>query len=97
MLNIIPNQQAGTIVRNAGLATDPSGRWAPVDVLSYASHGVIPTSTSSATRRRATSRSPATWPARRPRSAPMPCCARSRAVRRIRHRPPTRPATARSR
>lgn len=37
VLNIIPNQQAGTIVRSTGLATDPSGRWAPVDVLNYAS------------------------------------------------------------
>ena len=37
VLNIIPNQRAGKVVRDAGLATDPSGRWAPVDVLSYAS------------------------------------------------------------
>ncbi len=37
VLNYIPDQQAGRIVRDAGLATDPTGRWAPVDVLNYAS------------------------------------------------------------
>lgn len=37
VLNVLPNMQAGRIVRDAGLAVDPSGRWAPVDVLSYAS------------------------------------------------------------
>jgi NADPH-dependent 2,4-dienoyl-CoA reductase/sulfur reductase-like enzyme len=37
VLNIIPNQQAGKIVRDTGLTTDPTGRWAPVDVLNYAS------------------------------------------------------------
>ena len=36
-LNILPNMQAGKIVRDAGLAVDASNRWAPVDVLSYAS------------------------------------------------------------
>jgi len=37
VLNVIPNQQAGAIVRNTGLATDSSGLWAPTDPLSYSS------------------------------------------------------------
>jgi NADPH-dependent 2,4-dienoyl-CoA reductase/sulfur reductase-like enzyme len=37
VLNVIPNQQAGKVARDAGLAVDASARWAPVDVLSYAS------------------------------------------------------------
>lgn len=37
VLNVLPNMQAGRIVRDAGLAVDASSRWAPVDVLSYAS------------------------------------------------------------
>jgi len=37
VLNYIPNQRAGRIVRDAGLAIDASGNWAPVDVLNYAS------------------------------------------------------------
>jgi len=37
VLNVLPNMQAGKIVRDAGLAVDASNRWAPVDVLSYAS------------------------------------------------------------
>lgn len=37
VLNVIPNQQAGAIVRNAGLATSSDGLWAPVDPLSYSS------------------------------------------------------------
>jgi NADH dehydrogenase FAD-containing subunit len=36
VLNVIAEQQAGRLVRDAGLATDPTGRWAPVNVLSYA-------------------------------------------------------------
>jgi sulfide dehydrogenase [flavocytochrome c] flavoprotein chain len=43
VLNVIPDQRAGAIVTNAGLTTDPTGRWAPVSPLSYAStvHGDI--------------------------------------------------------
>ncbi len=37
VLNLIPDQRAGGIVTSAGLATDPTGRWAPVNPLSYAS------------------------------------------------------------
>ncbi len=37
VLNVIPNMQAGTIITDAGLATDPDGRWAGVDPLSYES------------------------------------------------------------
>lgn len=37
VLNVLPNMQAGRVVRAAGLAVDATGRWAPVDVLSYAS------------------------------------------------------------
>jgi sulfide dehydrogenase [flavocytochrome c] flavoprotein chain len=37
VLNLIPDEQAGTIVRATGLAVDPTGRWAPVHPLSYAS------------------------------------------------------------
>lgn len=37
VLNVLGPQQAGKIVRDAGLAIDPSSRWAPVDPLSYAS------------------------------------------------------------
>ncbi len=37
MLNIIPNQRAGQIVTNAGLANDPTGRWSMVNPLNYAS------------------------------------------------------------
>ena len=37
LLNLIPDQQAGQIVRDAGLANDLSGRWAVVNPLSYAS------------------------------------------------------------
>lgn len=37
VLNVLPNMQAGKIVRDAGLAVDATSRWAPVDVLSYAS------------------------------------------------------------
>jgi NADPH-dependent 2,4-dienoyl-CoA reductase/sulfur reductase-like enzyme len=37
VLNIIPNQRAGKIVTDTGLANDASGRWSVVDPLSYAS------------------------------------------------------------
>jgi sulfide dehydrogenase [flavocytochrome c] flavoprotein subunit len=37
VLNVIPNQRAGQIVTQAGLANDPSNRWALVNPLSYAS------------------------------------------------------------
>lgn len=37
VLNIIPNQRAGQIVTTAGLANDPTGRWAVVNPLTYAS------------------------------------------------------------
>jgi NADH dehydrogenase FAD-containing subunit len=35
--NVIPNQRAGQIVTNAGLVNDPTGKWALVNPLSYAS------------------------------------------------------------
>lgn len=37
VVNIIPVHKAGSIVANAGLVNDPSGRWALVNPLSYAS------------------------------------------------------------
>ncbi|MFO1484111.1 MAG: FAD/NAD(P)-binding oxidoreductase [Verrucomicrobiaceae bacterium] len=37
VLNVIPNQRAGQIVTNAGLVNDPTGRWAMVNPLNYAS------------------------------------------------------------
>lgn len=37
VLNVIPNQRAGQIVSSAGLVNDPTGRWALVDPLNYAS------------------------------------------------------------
>lgn len=37
VLNFIPNQRAGEIVTKAGLANDPTGRWALVNPLNYAS------------------------------------------------------------
>ncbi len=37
VVNVIPNQRAGQIVTDAGLVNDPSGRWALVDPLNYAS------------------------------------------------------------
>lgn len=37
VLNYIPNQRAGDIVTQAGLVNDPSGRWALVNPLTYAS------------------------------------------------------------
>lgn len=37
VLNVIPNQRAGQIVTNAGLANDPSARWSMVNPLSYES------------------------------------------------------------
>ena len=37
VLNIIPNQRAGQIVTNAGLANDSTGRWSMVNPLNYAS------------------------------------------------------------
>jgi len=37
VVNIIPTHRAGQIVTDAGLANDPTGRWALVDPLSYAS------------------------------------------------------------
>lgn len=37
VLNVIPNQRAGQIVTNAGLANDPSARWSMVNPLSYQS------------------------------------------------------------
>lgn len=37
VLNVIPPHRAGRIVRDTGLANDPSGRFAAVDVLSYES------------------------------------------------------------
>lgn len=37
VLNVIPDQRAGQIVNDAGLTNDPTGRWALVDPLSYAS------------------------------------------------------------
>ena len=40
VLNVLPPQQAGWIVRRAGLAADPTGRWAPVNPLSYESASV---------------------------------------------------------
>lgn len=40
VMNIIPPHQAGSIVHNAGLANDPSGRWAGVNPLSYESTAV---------------------------------------------------------
>jgi NADH dehydrogenase FAD-containing subunit len=36
VINFIPDHRAGAIVREAGLATDPTGRWAPVSPRSYA-------------------------------------------------------------
>jgi NADPH-dependent 2,4-dienoyl-CoA reductase/sulfur reductase-like enzyme len=35
VVNFIPDHKAGAIVHAAGLATDPTGRWAPVSPLSY--------------------------------------------------------------
>ena len=40
VLNIIPSQSAGNIIQTAGLANDPSGRWAEVNPLSYESTAV---------------------------------------------------------
>lgn len=40
VLNVIPRQRAGGIVAAAGLANDPSGRWAAVNPLSYESTAV---------------------------------------------------------
>lgn len=37
VLNVIPNQRAGQIITNAGLANDPTGRWSVVNPLNYAS------------------------------------------------------------
>lgn len=37
VVNLIPRQRAGAVVMDAGLATASEGRFAPVDVLSYAS------------------------------------------------------------
>ncbi len=37
VVNLIPRQRAAALVANAGLATDAQARFAPVDVLSYAS------------------------------------------------------------
>lgn len=37
VLNVIPNQQAGKILRDSGLATAGGNRWAPIDPLSYGS------------------------------------------------------------
>jgi len=37
VVNVIPSQKAGKIVFDTGLANDPSGRWALVNPLSYAS------------------------------------------------------------
>ncbi len=37
VVNLIPRQRAPQLLADAGLLTDPSGRFAPVDVLSYAS------------------------------------------------------------
>jgi NADH dehydrogenase FAD-containing subunit len=37
VLNVIPNQQAGQIARDADLGIDASGRWVPIDPLTYAS------------------------------------------------------------
>jgi NADPH-dependent 2,4-dienoyl-CoA reductase/sulfur reductase-like enzyme len=37
VVNIIPEQRAGRIVTDAGLVNDPSGRWAAVNPLTYAS------------------------------------------------------------
>ncbi len=37
VVNLIPRQRAGAVVLHAGLATATEGRFAPVDVLSYAS------------------------------------------------------------
>lgn len=37
VVNLLPNMQAGKIVRDTGLATEPTGRWAPVSALSYES------------------------------------------------------------
>lgn len=37
VVNLIPRQRAAALVANTGLATDPQARFAPVDVLSYAS------------------------------------------------------------
>ena len=37
VLNVIPGQRAGQIITNAGLTNDPTGRWALVNPLSYAS------------------------------------------------------------
>ena len=37
VVNLIPRQRAAALVANAGLATDGQARFAPVDVLSYAS------------------------------------------------------------
>jgi sulfide dehydrogenase [flavocytochrome c] flavoprotein chain len=37
VLNVIPNQRAGQIVSGAGLVNDPTGRWAVVNPLNYAS------------------------------------------------------------
>lgn len=37
VVNVIPRQRAGRIVFSAGLANDPSGRWAGVNPLSYES------------------------------------------------------------
>lgn len=37
VINLIPEQRAGTLVKSAGLTRAPEGRFAPVDVQSYAS------------------------------------------------------------
>lgn len=37
VVNVIPNQRAGEIVTRANLANDPTGRWARVNPLTYAS------------------------------------------------------------
>ncbi len=37
VLNVIPTQSAGKIIKAAGLANHPSGRWADVDPISYES------------------------------------------------------------
>lgn len=37
VVNLIPRQRAASLIANAGLATDAQARFAPVDVLSYAS------------------------------------------------------------
>ncbi len=40
VLNVIPNQRAGSIIQSAGLVNDPTGRWAGVNPLSYESTAV---------------------------------------------------------